>query len=549
MAQRLEGSLSLAPLHCYVATALYTLSVAVYNLDLGTYTNARLNAGDIGSDLRPRSGGVFFSGFLGICSVVWGTVACFMFSREISALGNAKSNAMAGLAVLLSYNLPDATFTFHSFAVLSNESDGTMPHDTSTQRDAAALGGLWQLLGAGLFLVAGLIRRQAEEGLGIFLIGFAALEIARSIFTFGNGLLFFTPAHAFNVTAITSYPGEIEWRQGLPGVTPGGLRACNALSMLIALAAMLIMLTAAMRAWGQPRTRSMAAMMYGFAMMAGQLFVEAAYFLANPNPHQNSENESGQRRSQSNTVGAFAIAGLASLVGTGACLYASAHAVLQDNVGRDLPTGLWALSVALSVMFPNTITALSAAHQANSISQFVAAKNSVPLAATNSALLSSGIFALLGSIAAIAAVFTSTMPRYMTSDDKNEPFGMTSEGQFDSNAGERLYNPPNETASVAEAAFDPMTGLPIGTGPSPNTRATSQTILAVRERESDSGAGLINKRIEVLGRGSGTVLELHKALGKSTKHVVLFDDGKREVLMLSKNPNDATSKGVKFYLL
>eukprot|EP00936_MAST-01D_sp_MAST-1D-sp1_P001274 g1274.t1 len=549
MAQPSEGSLSLASLHCYVATALYTLNVAVYNLDLGTYTNARLNAGGIEQDLRPRAGGVFFSGFLGICSFVWGTVACFMLSREVSALGNTKSNTMAGLAVLLSYNLPDATFTFHSFAVLSNESDGTMPHDTSTQRDAAALGGLWQLLGAGLFLVAGLIRRQAEEGLGIFLIGFAALELARSIFTFGNGLLFFTPAHAFDVTAITSSPREIEWNQGLPGVTPAGLRACNALSMLIALAAIIIILAAAMRAWGQPRTRSMAAMMYGFAMMAGQLFVEAAYFLANPNPNQNNENESGQGPSQSNTVGAFAIAGLASLVGTGMCLYASAHAALQDNGGRDLPTGLWALSVALSVMFPNTITALSAAHQADSISQNLAATNTAPLAATNSALLSSGIFALFGSIAAIAAVLTSTMPRYMTSNDRIEPFGMTSEWQFDSNTGERLYNPPNETASVAGAAFDPMTGLPVGTGPNLNARANSQTILAVRERESDSGAGLISKRIEVLGRGPGTVVDLYKALGRSTKHVVLFDDGKREVLMLSKNPNDASSKGVKFYLL
>ena len=92
------------------------------------------------------------------------------------------------------------------------------------------------MLGAGLFLVAGLIRRQAEEGLGIFLLGFATLELARSIFTFGNGLLFLTPAHAFSVTG-SLQGGSIEWKRGLPDVTPAGLRACNALSMLIALAA------------------------------------------------------------------------------------------------------------------------------------------------------------------------------------------------------------------------------------------------------------------------------------------------------------------------
>ena len=87
-----EGSLSLASLHCFVSTALYTLNVAVYNLDLGTYTNALLNNSPVvsqASDLRPKAGGVFFSGFLGICSFVWGTVACFMLSRETSANGNA----------------------------------------------------------------------------------------------------------------------------------------------------------------------------------------------------------------------------------------------------------------------------------------------------------------------------------------------------------------------------------------------------------------------------------------------------------------------------
>ena len=197
----------------------------------------------------------------------------------------------------------------------------------------------------------------------------------------------------------------------------------------------------------------------------------------------------------------------------------------------------------VSAFPPGTPLTLSAAHKANTLTY------SQNVAATNGALLSTGIFSLFGSIAAMAAVLTSTMPRYMSSNDENEPLGAGSEAQFDSNTGERLYNPPGENAPVAGAAFDPMTGLPVGAGPNLNARANSQTILAVRERESDSGAGLISKRIEVLGQGPGTVVDLYKALGRSTKHVVLFDNGKREVLMLSKNPNDPSSKGVKFYLL
>ena len=77
----------------------------------------------------------------------------------------------------------------------------------------------------------------------------------------------------------------------------------------------------------------------------------------------------------------------------------------------------------------------------------------------------------------------------------------------------------------------------------------SGTFCAVRERESDSGAGLVGKRIEVLDKGIGTVVDMHRAYGKSTKHVVQFDSGSREVLTLSKDPNNPKTKGVKFYLI
>ena len=58
----------------------------------------------------------------------------------------------------------------------------------------------------------------------------------------------------------------------------------------------------------------------------------------------------------------------------------------------------------------------------------------------------------------------------------------------------------------------------------------SDTLLAAQERQRDGGRGLVSKRIEVAGKGRGTVVDVQSRLGKATRHVVLFDSGKREVL-------------------
>ena len=77
--------------------------------------------------------------------------------------------------------------------------------------------------------------------------------------------------------------------------------------------------------------------------------------------------------------------------------------------------------------------------------------------------------------------------------------------------------------------------------------------MAARARETDSGSSLLGRRINVEGKGPGTVLDVRKRLFSSTKHVVLFDGvGVREALVLSKRPADSSAmhnKGFKFYLL
>ena len=80
-------------------------------------------------------------------------------------------------------------------------------------------------------------------------------------------------------------------------------------------------------------------------------------------------------------------------------------------------------------------------------------------------------------------------------------------------------------------------------------RATTE--YSVEQRQRDSGSSLLGQRIEVQGRGTGVVLDVVKAKGKATEHLIMFDDGKREAVLLSKERPDtsARSKGHRFWLL
>ena len=79
--------------------------------------------------------------------------------------------------------------------------------------------------------------------------------------------------------------------------------------------------------------------------------------------------------------------------------------------------------------------------------------------------------------------------------------------------------------------------------------AGARTVRAAISRNIYSGAGLVGVRIQVVGRGTGTVVDICHVRGKPTQHVVLFDNGSRELLTLSKDPTNPTKKGHKFYVV
>ena len=58
----------------------------------------------------------------------------------------------------------------------------------------------------------------------------------------------------------------------------------------------------------------------------------------------------------------------------------------------------------------------------------------------------------------------------------------------------------------------------------------------------------MNKRVNIVGKGLGTVVEQQKSFGSATKHVILFDSGAREAVQLSKGM-DAKAPGEKFYII
>ena len=79
--------------------------------------------------------------------------------------------------------------------------------------------------------------------------------------------------------------------------------------------------------------------------------------------------------------------------------------------------------------------------------------------------------------------------------------------------------------------------------------AGARTVRAAISRNIYSGAGLVGVRIQVVGRGTGTVVDICHVRGKPTQHVVLFDNGSRELLTLSKDPTNPTKRGHKFYVV
>ena len=53
---------------------------------------------------------------------------------------------------------------------------------------------------------------------------------------------------------------------------------------------------------------------------------------------------------------------------------------------------------------------------------------------------------------------------------------------------------------------------------------------------------LLSRRIEVEGKGAGLVIDVRRALGKPTTHVIDFDDGSRVALLLDKGKGDGRGR-------
>ena len=73
------------------------------------------------------------------------------------------------------------------------------------------------------------------------------------------------------------------------------------------------------------------------------------------------------------------------------------------------------------------------------------------------------------------------------------------------------------------------------------------TEVSALQRKKRSGAALVDKRVNVVGRGIGTVVGMKKAFGRKTRHVIRFEpSGRTENLLLRKQPG--ARAGVPFYV-
>ena len=75
------------------------------------------------------------------------------------------------------------------------------------------------------------------------------------------------------------------------------------------------------------------------------------------------------------------------------------------------------------------------------------------------------------------------------------------------------------------------------------------TDYSAQQRVLNGGADLISAKIDIEGKGVGTVVDLQKSRGKPTKHIIQFESGTREAILLCKDPRAAKPKGMKFWVL
>eukprot|EP00937_MAST-01D_sp_MAST-1D-sp2_P003418 g3418.t1 len=516
--------LSSARPHVFGAFALYALASATVRLADGAYNVAPFVV-------------YFLAGFLSVLSLLWGSFGAFLLVRQKQV-----PSAAALLGVLVSWNISRCSYYFYYVEEMFGEGGDivmVLPSYNDYgyhQRDAhgkyratIAFAALFGFLGASCLLGAGLLAAQAKDmGSVGFYGGFGVLELARAIAT----------------------TGPLSMRKA-------SQNAILALSMLCAMVAVAGLGFGAFRCMRDKGSKVRAMLMAAVATLAAQLFVLDAHGLAKTNKEQLSE---GSQK------GAFAIAGIFVLFGMLLCFAAAGLAMIRTS--RDVPLACFSAGAALSCFLASATLYFGTAQSIGESSW------DDPDNAHNDAFLTFlalGIFELLGSFAAMAAAGLSMVPQFAPAD-ADEPMLVPSGGDFDEHTGQPIRN---------VARFDPTTGQPLGgeqayapptQTPNPQsnvsavsdvgseaplsrvdmeTHASSITLIAAHARGKDSGAGLVDKRIDVFGKGKGTVVDIKKSTGRATKHVVLFDSGARETLRLSKDPNNpkATAKGLKFYMI
>eukprot|EP00937_MAST-01D_sp_MAST-1D-sp2_P004551 g4551.t1 len=72
------------------------------------------------------------------------------------------------------------------------------------------------------------------------------------------------------------------------------------------------------------------------------------------------------------------------------------------------------------------------------------------------------------------------------------------------------------------------------------------TEVSVLQRQRESGATLVSKRLHIVGKGTGVVIGTVQAKGRKTRHTVQFADGRKETVLLQKQSNQRD--GDKFYV-
>ena len=113
---------------------------------------------------------------------------------------------------------------------------------------------------------------------------------------------------------------------------------------------------------------------------------------------------------------------------------------------------------------------------------------------------------------------------------------------------------PDKAADVKNPLSTPAASHMNPGAPEPDLESITRlerasTDYSAQQRVLNGGADLLSAKIEIEGKGIGTVVDVQKSAGKPTEHIIAFDSGTREAVLLCKDPRAAKPKGAKFWVL